>query len=98
MVANSTTNLTQLLQLELMDKCIGSRIHTGLGSGDKRIYTAMKSDKDIVGTLQGFNDLVNMVLVVVTELTGRRTITLDQILLNGSNTAMLTTGGEGHEV
>lgn len=40
-----------LLPLELIDKCIGSRIHV-----------IMKSDKELVGTLLGFDDYVNMVL------------------------------------
>lgn len=47
----------QLLPLELIDKCIGSKIHV-----------VMKSDKEIVGTLRGFDDYVNMVLENVTEL------------------------------
>ncbi|KAB7494419.1 U6 snRNA-associated Sm-like protein LSm5, partial [Armadillidium nasatum] len=38
------------------NKCIGSRIHI-----------IMKSDKEIVGTLLGFDDFVNMVLEDVTE-------------------------------
>ena len=41
-----------------MDKCIGSRIHIIMKS----------SDKEIVGTLLGFDDFVNMVLEDVTEL------------------------------
>ncbi|CAO2645439.1 U6 snRNA-associated Sm-like protein LSm5 [Lemmus lemmus] len=45
MAANATTNPSQLLPLELVDKCIGSRIHI-----------VMKSDKEIVGTLLGFDD------------------------------------------
>ncbi|XP_044802618.1 U6 snRNA-associated Sm-like protein LSm5 isoform X2 [Bubalus bubalis] len=56
MAANATTNPSQLLPLELVDKCIGSRIHI-----------VMKSDKEIVGTLLGFDDFVNMVLEDVTE-------------------------------
>lgn len=42
---------------ELIDKCIGSRI-----------WIMMKSDKEVVGTLLGFDDYVNMVLEDVTEL------------------------------
>lgn len=42
---------------ELVDKCIGSRIHI-----------IMKNDKEVVGTLLGFDDFVNMVLDDVTEL------------------------------
>ncbi|KAJ8320621.1 hypothetical protein KUTeg_002208 [Tegillarca granosa] len=39
------TNPSQLLPLELVDKCIGSRIHI-----------IMKNDKEIVGVLLGFDD------------------------------------------
>lgn len=46
-----------LAPLELIDKCIGSRIHV-----------IMKSDKELVGTLLGFDDYVNMVLEDVVEL------------------------------
>ncbi|XP_057281778.1 U6 snRNA-associated Sm-like protein LSm5 isoform X1 [Pezoporus wallicus] len=56
MAATATSNPSQLLPLELVDKCIGSRIHI-----------VMKSDKEIVGTLLGFDDFVNMVLEDVTE-------------------------------
>ena len=37
---------------ELVDKCIGSRIHI-----------IMKSDKEVVGTLLGFDDFVNILSV-----------------------------------
>ncbi|XP_042761427.1 U6 snRNA-associated Sm-like protein LSm5 [Panthera pardus] len=40
MAADGTTNLSQQPPPELVDKCIGSRIHS-----------VMKSDKEIVGTL-----------------------------------------------
>uniref|UniRef100_A0A4W5M2D9 U6 snRNA-associated Sm-like protein LSm5 n=1 Tax=Hucho hucho TaxID=62062 RepID=A0A4W5M2D9_9TELE len=68
---------------ELVDKCIGSRIHI-----------VMKNDKEIVGTLLGFDDFVNMVLEDVTEFEitpeGRRITKLDQILLNGNNITMVS--------
>ncbi|XP_035584435.1 U6 snRNA-associated Sm-like protein LSm5 [Zalophus californianus] len=87
---NTTTNPSQLLPLELMDKCTGSRIHI-----------VMKSDKEIVGTLLGFDDFVRMVLEDVTEFEitpeGRRITKFDQILLNGNNITMLVPG-EGPEV
>ncbi len=47
---------SEVLPLELMDKCIGSRIHV-----------VMKSDKELVGTLLGFDEYVCMVLEDVTE-------------------------------
>ena len=55
----------------------------------------MKNDKEIVGTLQGFDDFVNMLLEDVTESEatpeGRRVTKLDQILLNGNNITMVST-------
>lgn len=45
-----------VLPLELIDKCIGSRI-----------WIIMKGDKELVGTLRGFDDYVNMVLDDVIE-------------------------------
>uniref|UniRef100_A0A2K5CUY3 LSM5 homolog, U6 small nuclear RNA and mRNA degradation associated n=1 Tax=Aotus nancymaae TaxID=37293 RepID=A0A2K5CUY3_AOTNA len=54
--ANAATNPSQLLPLELVDKCIGSRIHI-----------VMKSDKEIVGTLLGFDDFVNMLIMIILE-------------------------------
>ena len=88
---SATSNPSQILPLELVDKCIGSRIHV-----------IMKNDKEIVGTLQGFDDYVNMVLEDVTEFEmtteGRRITKLDQILLNGNNITMLVPGSEGPEV
>ncbi|KAJ1618075.1 hypothetical protein T492DRAFT_636725 [Pavlovales sp. CCMP2436] len=76
-----------VLPLELIDKCIGSRI-----------WIIMKGDKEIVGTLKGFDDYVNMVLedVVEYEMTpeGRRVTKLDEILLNGNNVAIMVPGGQ----
>ncbi|NWZ28056.1 LSM5 protein, partial [Asarcornis scutulata] len=86
MAANATTNPSQLLPLELVDKCIGSRIHI-----------VMKSDKEIVGTLLGFDDFVSILWIEITP-EGRRITKLDQILLNGNNITMLVPGGEGPEV
>eukprot|EP00053_Salpingoeca_punica_P002051 m.35981 g.35981 ORF g.35981 m.35981 type:complete len:89 (+) comp11360_c0_seq1:63-329(+) len=82
---------SSILPLELIDTCIGSRIHV-----------IMKGDKELVGTLLGFDDFVNMVLEDVTEYevtaNGRRVNKLEQILLNGTNVAMLVPGGEGPTV
>ena len=84
----STPN--SLLPLELVDKAIGSRMHI-----------IMKNDKEVVGTLLGFDDFVNMVLEDVTEYEmtseGRRGTKLDQILLNGNNITILVPGGDGPE-
>ncbi|VDO88113.1 unnamed protein product [Schistosoma margrebowiei] len=81
----------QLLPLELVDKCIGSKIHI-----------IMKNDKEMVGTLLGFDGYVNMVLADVTEFEftaqGKRITKLPHILLNGSNIVMMVPGGEGPEI
>ncbi|XP_046860363.1 U6 snRNA-associated Sm-like protein LSm5 isoform X2 [Xenia sp. Carnegie-2017] len=88
---NMANPTSQLLPLELIDKCVGSKIHI-----------IMKSDKEIVGILLGFDDFVNMVLEDVTEFEntseGRRVTKLDQILLNGNNITMLIPGGEGPDM
>ncbi|KAA3474885.1 sm-like protein LSM5 isoform X1 [Gossypium australe] len=74
-------NPSQLLPSELIDRCIGSKI-----------WVIMKGDKELVGTLRGFDVYVNMVLEDVTEYEitaeGRRVTKLDQILLNGNNIAI----------
>ena len=44
-----TRHLVYCSRAELVDKCIGSRIHI-----------IMKSDKEIVGTLLGFDDFVSI--------------------------------------
>merc|ERR1712000_433241 len=78
---------SQLLPLELIDKCVGSRI-----------WVVMKGEKEFSGTLMGFDDYVNMVLEDVTEFdySGNHT-KLPKILLNGNNICMLIPGGEGPE-
>ena len=58
----------------------------------------MKGDKELVGTLRGFDVFVNMVLEDVTEYEaspeGVKTTQMDQILLNGNNIAVLVPGGK----
>ncbi|KAH7624950.1 hypothetical protein Ndes2526B_g00323 [Nannochloris sp. 'desiccata'] len=80
-------NPSHLLPSELIDRCIGSKI-----------WVLMRGDKEIVGTLRGFDVYVNMVLEDVTEYQitadGKKIETnLDQILLNGNNIAVLVPGG-----
>ena len=88
MSAVSVPNPSSILPLELIDKCIGSKIHI-----------IMKNDKEIVGTLLGFDDFVNMVLEDVTEYEllpeGKRITKLETILLNGNNITMMIPGGDG---
>lgn len=45
-----TAAVSQVLPLELIDKCIGSRI-----------WVIMRGEKELVGTLRGFDEFVNMV-------------------------------------
>jgi U6 snRNA-associated Sm-like protein LSm5 len=55
-------------------------------------------EKEIVGTLSGFDEFVNMVLEDVVEYEntpeGRRVTHLNTILLNGNHIALLVPGGE----
>ncbi|XP_032258412.1 U6 snRNA-associated Sm-like protein LSm5 [Halichoerus grypus] len=89
--AAAPAELSPLLPLERVHECVGSRLHT-----------VVKGDKEIVGTLSGFDDFVSMVLEDVTEFEitpeRRRIPKLDQILLNGNNVTVLVPGGEGPEV
>ncbi|KAI0687772.1 like-Sm ribonucleoprotein [Cytidiella melzeri] len=79
---------SQILPLELIDRCIGSRI-----------WVIMKSEREFTGTLLGFDDFVNMVLEDVTEYEitpeGRKQTHLHQTLLNGNNICMLIPGSNG---
>ncbi|EFA82230.1 LSM domain-containing protein [Heterostelium album PN500] len=78
----------QVLPLELIEKCIGSRI-----------WICMKNDKEFVGTLLGFDTYVNIFLKDVTEYEftpeGIKPIKLETILLNGNHVCLLVPGGEG---
>lgn len=84
-MSSLATNPSSILPLELVDKCIGSRMHI-----------IMKNEKELYGTLVGFDDFVNMLMedVVEVEYTvdGKRITKLEQILLNGNNIAMLVPG------
>lgn len=84
-------NPSHLLPSELIDRCIGSKL-----------WVVMKGDKEIIGTLRGFDVYVNMVLEDVTEIEvtpeGKKTTKLDQILLNGNNIAILVPGGKPDDV
>ncbi|RWS31326.1 U6 snRNA-associated Sm-like protein LSm5 [Leptotrombidium deliense] len=76
----SSPPICSVLPLELIDKCIGSRIHI-----------IMKNDKEIVGTLLGFDDFYE------NTAEGKRITKLEQILLNGNHIVMMVPGGEGPE-
>ncbi len=51
-----TAAASKVLPLELVDKCIGSRM-----------WVIMRSEKELVGTLRGFDEFVNMVRVMFSE-------------------------------
>ena len=66
---------SQILPLELVDRCIGSKLWVIMKSG--RSFSAggsvlanqpLIAEREFVGTLIGFDDYVNMVLDDVTEL------------------------------
>ncbi|KZO96280.1 like-Sm ribonucleo protein [Calocera viscosa TUFC12733] len=81
---------SQILPLELIDRCIGSRI-----------WVITKGEREFAGKLLGFDDFVNMVLEDVTEYIntedGVKKVRLQQTLLNGNNICMLVPGSSGPE-
>mmetsp|Transcript_2958 Transcript_2958/g.6752 ORF Transcript_2958/g.6752 Transcript_2958/m.6752 type:complete len:89 (+) Transcript_2958:160-426(+) len=76
-----------VIPMALVNKCIG-----------QPIWVIMRGDKELVGTLRGFDDFVNLVLDDVKEYTftpeGRTETRIPSILLNGNNITMLVPGGE----
>jgi|Transcript_63154 U6 snRNA-associated Sm-like protein LSm5 len=83
---------TRILPLELIDKAIGSKI-----------WVLMRGTKEVVGTLQGFDDYVNLVLDNAVEFSPDphdkskvvRNELSCEILLNGNQIALLVPGGSG---
>jgi small nuclear ribonucleoprotein (snRNP)-like protein len=87
--AAAATPAAPMNPLAVIDASVGERLHV-----------VMKGDKELAGTLQGFDNYVNMVLENVTEWSvdsdgNKQTTQIDQILLNGNNVCMLIPGGEG---
>lgn len=82
---------SKVLPQDLMTKCI-----------DERVWIIMKNNREVVGTLKGYDVYVNMVLEDVTEYEttsqGLVKNRLDKILLNGNNVAMLVPGGDPEKV
>jgi len=80
---------TRILPLELIDKAIGSKI-----------WILMRGKTEVVGTLRGFDDYVNLVLDDAVEYAphasngGEITMTAlnSEILLNGNQIAVLVPG------
>ena len=63
------------------------------------LYWFYEGDKELVGTLRGFDEYVNMVLEDVIEYEisrdgTRRETAVDQILLNGAHICLLVPGGD----
>ena len=65
---------------ELVGKCIGVRLFPHVGqwhpfslqhlpppAAQSKLWVILRGDREIVGTLKGFDDFVNMVLEDVTE-------------------------------
>eukprot|EP01070_Trichotokara_eunicae_P008854 Trichotokara_eunicae@DN5901_c0_g1_i1.p1 len=86
-IAGTVSKASSFLPLALIDKCIGSKI-----------WIIMKGDKELVGTLRGFDDYVNMVLDDVVEYTFMSGGTIKEtriqsLLLNGANISLMVPGG-----
>ena len=82
----------RLQPLELVAKCEGSRM-----------WLIMKGEKELVGTLRGFDEYANMVLDDVTEFEvtpegNKIEHKVDQILLNGNNICIMVPGGDPSQV
>lgn len=83
---------TRILPLELIDKAIGSKV-----------WILMRGSKEVVGTLRGFDDYVNLVLDDATEFSPDpndkskfvKNVLDNEILLNGNQIAILVPGGNG---
>lgn len=85
--APGSHNPSKVLPQELMGKCV-----------DQQVWIIMKNDRELVGTLKGYDVYVNMVLEDVTEYEKTAQgatvkIHLEKILLNGNNVAILVPGG-----
>mmetsp|Transcript_20604 Transcript_20604/g.26652 ORF Transcript_20604/g.26652 Transcript_20604/m.26652 type:complete len:93 (-) Transcript_20604:341-619(-) len=87
---NTTSSIGKVLPLELIDKAIGSKV-----------WILMKGRTELVGTLQGFDDYVNLVLADAIEYSyeGGQLVktSLSEILLNGNHIAVIVPGGTGPE-
>jgi len=80
-------NASQVLPSELVDRCVGSSV-----------WVILRSERELVGTLRGFDAYVNMVLENVTETFTssdgtHHSSSLGKMLLNGSNIALIVPGG-----
>lgn len=80
------TEVPQILPLELIDKSIGTKI-----------WAIMSDFHEFVGTLEGFDDFVNIVLSDVTEYDVSKKVVSkkSKMLLSSRNLAMLVPGGDG---
>lgn len=61
-----STATPQILPLELVDKCIGSKI-----------WIIMRGDKELVGILRGFDEFVNIVRASTSESAEIKTVFFD---------------------
>lgn len=79
-MSDSSDSITKILPLEVIDRAIG-----------KQITVLMQNDKEFSGTLIGFDDFVNMVMVNVQEVdnTGSKGEPIKKMLLNGGHISMI---------
>lgn len=77
---DSSGHATTILPLEVIDRAIG-----------KKITVLMTNDKEFSGTLIGFDDFVNMVMVDVEEgdSSGKKGSVIKKMLLNGGHVSMI---------
>lgn len=81
--------VSSVLPLELIDKSVGSKI-----------WAIMSDFHEFVGTLEGFDDFVNIILSDVTEYDVARNVVSkkSKMLLSSRNLAMIVPGGNGPEL
>ena len=77
-----------MLPLEVVDKCIG-----------RKLWVVMKGDKEFYGTLQGFDDYLNMIMNDVSEYkfagAGSDRVLVSKVesmLLNGAHVCLMIPG------
>ncbi|OUM53995.1 hypothetical protein BVG19_g3333 [[Candida] boidinii] len=81
----STTTSNIVLPLELIDKCVNSKI-----------WILMTDNREFTGVLNGFDDFVNIILSDVTEFDNNKIVSQkSKMLINSRHITMLIPGGEG---
>ncbi|GME89361.1 hypothetical protein B5S31_g3229 [[Candida] boidinii] len=77
--STSTTTSNIVLPLELIDKCVNSKI-----------WILMTDNREFTGTLNGFDDFVNIILSDVTEFDNNKIISKkSKMLINSRHITMV---------